>query len=148
MGCHCATFRRIRAYNAAVMKISVELVHHINGSLVVSGDERLRSQIFTVVVDEVPSTEFVDKLISRVTSNNHEEFNFVYCVHSRDVYVLSTTAFFIQAPNLASHCDGFSIMAPSIHKIEKKSDRIPDISELKTDYIDSQLLLNKCSHDF
>ena len=76
-------------------KISFELVQRVNGSFVVTTDTDVLYKIFTTIVDD---TEFVDMneaKIERVTGRNPQEYNFLYCVPSTEIYVSSSTAFFL-----------------------------------------------------
>ena len=79
-------------------KISVELVQRINGTFVVTVDPNVTAKIVMFIVDNM---EFVDMneedgRVDRATDmNQDQEYNFLYCVPSTDIYVSSSTAFFL-----------------------------------------------------
>ena len=84
----------IDAY-AAVIKMSLELVQYINGTLVMTRDENLRSKVVTIIMDDVlfVGEDVGVNLIA--TGRNRQEYNFLYCVPPIDIYVSSSTAFFL-----------------------------------------------------
>ena len=58
-------------------------------------DENGESKVFTMILDNMSYKETDETKIFRTTGRNREEYNFLYCVTSTDLYVSSSTAFFV-----------------------------------------------------